>query len=193
MISGKRHSSRLFLALLAVPLLSAGEESAISIKEIFKPSAQSLVMRFQEEKSMQILSQAVTSRGLLRFIPPDTLVREDEGSRGTVYRIEGNQVSISEGNRILRQFDLDTSPEIAGIATSLRALLAADGKALEEHYTLILSGSGSDWMLQLTPRFEQVSRIIEKILIRGGDGQIQRIDTYEQSGDISRMILIPDG
>ncbi|MCB1868357.1 MAG: hypothetical protein KDI43_07455, partial [Gammaproteobacteria bacterium] len=99
-----------------MPLLSAGEESAISIKEIFKPSAQSLVMHFQEEKSMQILSQAVTSRGLLRFIPPDTLVREDDGSRGTVYRIEGNQVSISEGNRILRQFDLDTSPEIAGIA-----------------------------------------------------------------------------
>lgn len=192
MISGKTLSFGILLALLtAIPTL-ATEPAAISLQEILTPPEQPLVMRYREEKSLQILKQALTSSGLLRFIPPDTLVREEDGWRDVVYRIEGNQVSLSEDNRILRQLDLKLSPEIAGIATTLRALLAADTETLEKQYTLTLTGSSSDWTLQLTPRIEPISRFVEKILIDGGNGQIRMIDTYELSGNKSRMTLVPD-
>jgi hypothetical protein len=193
MISGKSFRFLLFLALLTLSTLSvAAEPAAISLKEILIPSEQPLTMRYREEKSLQILDQILTSSGLLRFSPPDTLVREVDGWRDIAYRIEGSQISVSEGGRILRQLDLQASPELAGFATTLRALLAADIEALKKQYTLTVAGTAANWTLQLTPRNEPISRFIERISIGGGGGQIRFIDTYEQGGSHSRMDLMPD-
>ncbi|MCP4287341.1 MAG: hypothetical protein GY792_23350 [Gammaproteobacteria bacterium] len=188
-----KFSFGIFPTLLAALSTLAAEPAAVAMKDILTSPERPIAMRYHEEKRLQILSQALTSSGLLRFIPPDTLVREEDGWRDIIYRIEGDQISISEDKKVLRQLDLKLSPEIAGIATTLRALLAADTTTLEKHYTLALTGSSSDWTLQLTPRIEPISRFVEKILIDGGNGQIRRIDTYEQSGDKSRLTLVPDG
>ncbi|MCB1859618.1 MAG: outer membrane lipoprotein carrier protein LolA [Gammaproteobacteria bacterium] len=193
MIFGKNPSYRLFLALFIAPCAWCKEPAAISILEVLKPPKQPLTMHFREEKRLQILNQPLKSHGLLRFIPPDTLVRKEDGWRDISYRIEGDQVSISEGERVLRQFDLGLSPGVAAIATTLRALLAADIQTLEKHYTLTLTGSSSEWTLLLTPRDKPASQFVKKVLIDGGNGRITAVDTYEQNGDRSHMMLMPDG
>jgi len=191
MIFGKNFKLLLLALLLALPTLAA-DPLAPTLEEILNPNNQPLEMRYREEKTLHILDQTLTSSGRLRFIPPDTLVREVDGWRGMVYRIEGNQINISEGDRVLRQLDLGSSPELAGFATTLRALLAADIETLTNHYDLTLTGSTADWSLQLIPRNEPLSRLVERISIEGGDGQIRLIDTFEWGGNHSRMALLPD-
>ena len=178
--------------LLAMLPALAAEPAAVSLKEIINPSERPLAMRYREEKTLQILNQTLTGSGLLRFIPPDTLVREADGWRERVYRIEGNQINISEGGRVLRQLGLGSSPELAAFATTLRALLTADTETLEKQYALTLTGTAANWSLQLIPRDEPLSRLVERISIEGGNGRIRSIDTFEWSGNHSRMALMPD-
>jgi hypothetical protein len=115
-----------------------------------------------------------------------------DGPSRMTYRIEGNQLSISKGGRIIRQLDLQTNPQLAGVAVTLRALLKADIQTLQQQYDLKLTGKEASWMLQLIPRDDLVSRIIERISIAGGNRQIRFIDTYETGGDHSHMTLLPN-
>lgn len=189
MISGKRFSY--WWLSIALSTL-AGEPAALSPQEVLDFSGESWSLRYQEEKHLRILEQPLTSSGLLHFEPPDTLVREIDGWRGTVYRIEGNQVSISEGGRILRQIDLQAIPELAGFASILRALLAADIETLEKQYTLTLTGTVESWTLHLSPRNEPLSQLVERVSIEGGNGRLQMVEILESGGNRSRMLLNPD-
>jgi len=192
MISGKNFSSLLSLTLLvfiAGPL--PGEES-FSLGKILLPTEQPQTMRFQEQKQLGILEQALTDSGILHFIPPDTLIRKMDGPSETTYRIDGNQLNISKGGQIIRQLDLQSNPQLAGFAITLRALLKADIPTLERQYELKLTGSEVSWKLQLTPRDDLVTRIIERISISGQNRQIRFIDIYERGGDHSHMALLPN-
>ena len=69
-----------------------------------------------------------------------------------MYRIEGNRAIINEDGKVVRQLDLWGSPELAGFANTLRALLAGDIEILKNLYDITLTGRASDWSLQLTPQ-----------------------------------------
>ena len=192
MISGKSFSTLLSLTLLVCAAGSVPGEESISLGEILRPAEQAQTMRFQEQKQLGILEQTLTDSGILRFIPPDTLIREMDGPSRMTYRIDGSQLSISKGGQITRQLDLQSSPQLAGFAVTLRALLQADFQTLQQQYDLTLTGNGENWMLQLAPRDDLVSRMIERISITGGNRQIRFIDTYETGGDHSHMTLLPN-
>ena len=190
MISGKSFSTLLSLTLLVCAAGSVPGEESISLGEILRPAEQAQTMRFQEQKQLGILEQTLTDSGILRFIPPDTLIREMDGPSGMTYRIQGNQLSISKEGQIIRQLDLQANPQLAGFAVTLRALLKADIQTLQQQYDLKLTGTVESWVLQLTPRDGLVSRIIERIAIAGGNQRIRVIDTYETGGDHSHMTLM---
>ena len=192
MISGKSFRSLLALGLFSLAPGPAPAEATVSLADILHPSRQQQVMRFHEDKNLRILDQTLTSSGILRFVPPDTLIREMDGSPGKTYRIEGNQLSISKAGEVVRQLDLQTSPELTGFAVTLRALLSADIERLNQQFTLTLTGTKTNWVLQLTPRDDMLSRLIERISIQGGDNQIRFIDTYETGGNHSHMTLLPN-
>ena len=192
MISGKSFRTLLGLALISLVAAPAPGESPVSLGEILRPAEQPRVMRFREEKHLAILVQTLTSRGVLRFVPPDTLIRELAGPSGVTYRIDGSRLSVSKGGQVIRQLDLQANPQLAGFALSLRALLKADIQTLQQQFDLRLTGNEGSWNLQLTPRDALVSRLIERISIAGGKQQIRMIDTYETGGDSSHMILLPD-
>lgn len=192
MISGKRFSFRLGLVLLAsLPSLSA-QASGLVLKQILNPAEQPRVIRYREEKSLGILEQTLSGSGVLHFTPPDTLVREMDGTRNITYRIEGSQISVSKDGKLQRQLDLQTYPELAGVAVTLRALLKGDIETLKQQYALTLSGTLANWTLQLTPRNAPLSRLIDGLSIEGSQGQIRIIDTYEKGGNHSRMTLLVD-
>jgi hypothetical protein len=180
------------LALLSLAAVVAPGGNPVSLSEVLRPAEQPQVMRFKEAKHLAILDQTLTSSGVLRFVPPDTLTREMAGPSGMTYRIEGSQLSVSKGGQVIRQLDLQANPQLAGFALSLRALLKADIQTLQQHYDIQLTGSEVSWKLQLTPRDDPVSRLIERISIAGGKQQIHMIDSYETGGDSSHMILLPD-
>jgi hypothetical protein len=191
MTSGKSFSA-LLLTLFSLAPAAVPAEASVSLSDILRPAEQPQVMRFREEKHLGILDQSLSDTGVLRFIPPATLIREMDGPSGMVYRIQGSQLSIDKGGRIIRQLDLQANPQLAGVAVTLRALLKADMQTLQRQYAMQLTGSEANWTLQLTPRDELVGRIIERISIRGGNRRIRDIDTYETGGDHTHMTLLPN-
>ena len=191
MISGKSFRSLLILTLFSLAPASVFAEAAVTLDKILQPAEQPQTIRYQEQKTLGILEQTLTSRGVLRFTPPDTLVREIEGSPLMSYRIQGSQLSIHKDDQLVRQLDLDASPELAGFALTLRALLNADFHSLQQQYQFSVSGTQTAWVLQLTPSGDLLSRVIERISITGGNHRIHSIDTYERGGNYSHMTLLP--
>lgn len=180
----------LFLLLFVSPLFAA--EQPLTLEQILVPDDQPRIMRFREEKQLQILEHTLTTTGRLRFMPPDTLIREEDGESRMSYRIQGDRVSIHQGEQQLRRLDLDSAPELAAFATSLRALLAGDREALQQQFELQLSGGRDAWILQLTPRSERLSQILEHLVLRGDRHGIRTVETLERGGNRSLMELIPD-
>ncbi len=180
----------LFLLLFSLPLFAA--EPPLTLEQLLIPNDHPRVLRFREEKQLQILEHTLITTGRLRFLPPDTLIREEDGERRMSYRIQGNRVSIHQGEQQLRQLDLGNTPELAAFATSLRALLAGDSKALRQQFETQLSGEQDAWRLQLTPRSEHLGRILEQLVLQGDRSGIRTIETREQGGNRSLMELQTD-
>jgi hypothetical protein len=182
--------SLLLLLLFLSPLYAA--EQPLTLEQILIPSDSPQILHFREVKRMQILEHTLITNGRLRFIPPDTLIREEEGARQMSYRIEGDLVTIHKGGQQLRQIDLGSTPELAAFATSLRALLAGDSEALRQQFKLDLSGQRDAWVLQLTPKSERLSQILERLVLKGDGEGIRTIETLEQGGNSSLMELVVD-
>lgn len=180
----------LLLLLFAFPLFAA--EEPLSLEQILVPSDQPRILRFREEKRLQILEHTLTTTGRLRFIPPDTLIREEDGEKRMSYRIQGDLVTIRQGEQQLRRIHLGSTPELAAFATSLRALLAGDREALRRQFELQLSGGRDAWLLQLTPRSGRLAQILERLVLRGDGSGIRSIETLEQGGNSSLMELVTD-
>jgi outer membrane lipoprotein-sorting protein len=186
-----RADLRLVLLLLFVsPLFAAGQP--LSLEQILVPDDHPRVMRFREVKQLQILEHTLVTTGRLKFIPPDTLIREEDGESRMSYWIQGDQVSIHQGEQQLRRLDLGSTPELAAFATSLRALLAGDREALLQQFELQLSGERDAWLLQLTPRSERLTQILERLVLKGDRHGIRTVETVERGGNRSLMELLPD-
>ena len=180
------------LLLLLLPLSLFATEQPLALEQILIPGDQPQVLRFREEKQLQILEHTLTTSGRLRFIPPDTLIREEDGEPRMSYRMQGDRVSVHQGAQQLRQLDLASAPELAGFATSLRALLAGDREALQQQFEIQLSGGQDAWRLELTPKSERLSQILERLILRGDRDGIRTVETLERGGNRSRMEFIPD-
>jgi hypothetical protein len=178
----------LLLLLFAFPLFAA--EQPLTLDQILVPSDQPRILRFREQKRLQILEHTLTTTGRLRFLPPDTLIREEDGEKRMSYRIQGDVVTIRQGEQQLRRMDLGSTPELAAFATSLRALLAGDKEALQRQFELQLRGGRDAWLLQLTPRSKRLARILERLVLKGDEDGIRSIETLEQGGNRSFMELL---
>ncbi len=190
MVFGMRPDLRLlFLLLFTLPLFAAG---SLTLDQVLVSSDHPKVLRFKEEKRLQILEHTLTTTGRLRFIPPDTLIREEDGEQQMSYRIQGDFVTMQQGDRLLRQIDLGATPELAAFATGLRALLLGDSGALQQQFELQLSGRRDAWLLQLTPRSERLAQILEQLVIRGDADGICSVETRERGGNSSLMELTSD-
>ena len=145
---------------------------------------------FVEQKSIAMLEQPVESSGELFYSAPDRFEKRTLQPKPEVMRLEGNMLVVEQGRK-KRVLNLDRYPEVAAFVASIRGTLAGDRAALEENFTLSLSGSEQDWLLLLEPKADKIRKLLKEMRISGSGGALLSIAVEQADGDSSFMTITP--
>jgi hypothetical protein len=154
---------------------------------------QSASAHFTERKTIHLLTAPLLASGTLTYAAPDYLRKTTISPVPEDFVLDHGKITITGGpDNQTHHFAVGDDPRIGGLVEGIRATLAGDLPTLERFYTVQLSGTTTDWQLDLLPRNADLAHFIKWILIRGSQGQISTIDTASSNGDLSEMSITED-
>jgi outer membrane lipoprotein-sorting protein len=167
-------------------------QASLSLDELMRRlgSVPARQARFVEEKQMAALAKPLEAQGRLIYARPGHLEKVTESPSLERLVADGDRAWLQTENRTEMVF-LPQHPELRALIDAIRGTLGGDLAALEEFYSVELTGSLEDWRLTLTPKGERVAKYIRKITVQGQDAEPKRIETIEADGDTSRMTITP--
>lgn len=171
-------------ALAALLSLSAPALAAFDVAALMKRLAATEEVRasFVERKHSPVLVASIDSSGTLLYRRPDVVEKNVAKPRAQRLRILRDEVLIERDGRT-RRIAFASQPAVAAFAASLRGVLSGDAAVLERYFRLQVSGDETRWSLELTPAEASVASFVERIVVGGRGGRVERIETFEASGD----------
>ena len=145
---------------------------------------------FTERRHVAMLEQTLESSGKLSFEAPDTFVRETLKPRRERIAINGNTLTLSQGDRT-RTLALDSAPEAAVIVEAIRGTLTGNRVALERNFKTSLSGNAQLWLLELVPREARLRSQVISVRVAGQHGVVREVLVALPDGDRSVMSIDP--
>ena len=141
---------------------------------------------FTERKHSPVLAAPLDSSGTLLYRRPDVVEKTVIRPRRERFRILGDEVVVERGGKEQRM-GLASQPMLAGFAASLRGVLSGDAPTLQKYFKLRVAGDEKAWTLELTPADNTLSNHVERIVVAGRGGRVERIETFETTGDRTVM------
>ena len=186
--------SRIAAALLLCAAMLSAAAQDVSLTELMSLLSQRQSSRatFVEKKFFKLLDKPVESSGELEYIAPDRVKKQTLTPKPELMLLEGDKLTLENAKKRRRTVDLNDHPEVATFVTSIRATLSGDRAALENYYTVSVSGPLEQWQLLLVPRQEQLLKVIKQIRISGAQARVARIEFEQADGDRSEMIIADD-
>lgn len=152
-----------------------------------------------------ILSEPLTSRGVITFRPPDYLRKTTTSdSRSVTLTIDGDRVVIDSTSGH-RELTTDQVPALGVLLSGLSAVAAGDAQALQRHFRAEVGGSREHWRLKLKPldgapegaygrahSAEERMRI-DYLVLSGHGGALKRIEWRTEGGDHTVLRFTGDG
>lgn len=152
--------------------------------------------RFVEHRFLHVLKTPIETRGALQFDAPDRLVKAaDPSATGPGERVvmDDDRLTIDRGAGKPIVIGMNDHPEVAALATSLRATLGGDGAALQRVFEVTVSGTLEHWLMVLQPRDPAARRLLQWVRVTGYGERITGIDTANAEGDRSEMHIVEQG
>jgi outer membrane lipoprotein carrier protein LolA len=144
--------------------------------------------QFVERKTLRVLDAPLVSSGTLLYVAPDQVEKITVLPERERIAISGDRLTIEGGGSDRpRTLSLANAPEIAAFVEAIRGTLAGD-----LFYRIELAGGRAAWKLDLTPRAEQLARLVRRIRISGSGEKITGVETDEGDGDHSEMSVAED-
>ena len=145
---------------------------------------------FFASKASGLLATPIESRGTLSFdtkgrIEKHTLTPIDE--RVT---ITDKAVRIEQPGKPADELLVADNPALAAYAQGLRAVLAGDPAPLREHFDVEVGGNVGQWTIALQPKRLKMQAAVQRIVITGANGLIQRIETTDGAGDVETLSVL---
>ncbi|WP_220480986.1 LolA-related protein [Marilutibacter penaei] len=186
-----------WLALLAVPLVTAGAPVAASTdaaadidwvlaRIVRPPPAQT---PFLELRGSAMLQAPLRVVGEYRRLEGDALVRDVLQPYRETTTITDDEVVIERAGRTARRFPMSRAPELAGLRSGFGALLKGDRATLERHYEVAVDGPRNGWVLTLVPRDAALAARLHEVVLRGRGAELRCIETWPAGGDAQRSLL----
>lgn len=146
---------------------------------------------FFERRLSPMFSKPLESRGMLNFRPTGQLEKLTTSPirERLIITQEGLSIQADE-KAAARTIRFEEQPQLAGIAQSIRSILAGDAQPVLRYFEVRTSGSLRDWQLLLLPREAALKRAIRQISVSGRDGHIRLVETTEASGDVIELSLL---
>jgi outer membrane lipoprotein-sorting protein len=147
---------------------------------------------FEEEKFVGAVTAPLVSRGVLRFEPPDKLIKKTETPYPETAIVDKDSLRIVNANGVeTTHIGLWIDPDLQLVFDSLRAVLRGDADTLRDLFDTTLTGEADDWTLEMVPREAgPVPSRVARILVTGGANRLHGFDIYETGGDRSLTRLL---
>ncbi len=186
-----RHAMRAGVVGLAIAVASMTAQ-ALEVQQLMGWLAQTREgsATFVEERTVNGFDAPLVASGELYFKAPDLFERRTLKPSRESMSVNGNTMTLARGSQ-KRTMTLDAAPEAAAIVSAIRGALTGDGKALATHYRVAVSGQPERWLLDLTPRDEQLAANVRIVQMRGNQGVVNTIEVWFASGDRSVMKITP--
>ena len=146
--------------------------------------------RFVERREVQVLDRTLVSSGRLAFEAPDTFVRETLEPRRDRMVVEGDRVTLTQGERS-RTMQLDASPEASVLVEAIRGTLTGNRAALERLFETRVSGTAERWALELVPRDPRLRGQVAAVEVSGREAVAREVQVQLADGDRSVMTIEP--
>jgi outer membrane lipoprotein-sorting protein len=144
---------------------------------------------FIETKSIAALSEPITASGTLIYRRPDYLAKITRSPRPEQLVVDGNQLSLAEGNQAAHIVALDSHPHLRALVDAIRGTLSGNLALLRRWYDVTMTGSFAAWRLGLTPLDAGIASLIRFIAIDGSGTRLHAVHTMQANGDESRMAI----
>jgi outer membrane lipoprotein-sorting protein len=192
----QRFFTTCLLAFLVCTPLRAEEAARLDPDTLLAEFARipTATARFDETRRHAGTQTATQSRGILRYTAPDRLERETEYPQRELSIVNGNWLTLErtvDGKPVRRSLPLDQLPTLNTFFTALRATLGGNRRALEDLFSIALTGDFTAWNMTLKPRADAGSSGVKQIRLNGEAVSIRRIEVDEAGGDTVKTILTP--
>jgi Outer membrane lipoprotein carrier protein LolA-like len=147
---------------------------------------------FEEATYSSLLTEPVTARGVLKFVPPARLEKIITAPSRERYVVEGDQVSFeSERKGVKQTVSIEDYPALGSFVEAFQATLTGDLTRLRKVYEVSMDGTRRHWTLLLRPRESSGKSVVDYILLTGSEGRVATIAVRAPDGDRSVMTLRP--
>ena len=142
--------------------------------------------RYKEERRLALLAAPLVSEGTIHFAPPTKLARHQTSPAKASVVVDGKRLRF--GDDVGKDdIDLASNPVVAVFVDSFLQVLAGDADALEKHYTIEFTGGTTTdaraWTMTLRPKAAPMTKIVERITLRGREAVVRELEVLEVGGD----------
>jgi outer membrane lipoprotein-sorting protein len=175
--------------IAALFLLFSVNSFAFSVDDLQQQLSQSTLVRgeFSQVRTMQMFNHPLSTLGTF-FLEHDKGLLWQQNTPFPIYlTLTKNKLrqSINGESQVMN----DSENPMAFYFTRLfLSLFKGDTKAIQENFTMTLTGSKEGWILLLTPKSAPINSVFETIKIEGGL-YLNRVVLREVRGDVTEMIF----
>lgn len=177
----------LLLACILFSLPGQAEDFSLEQLMLLLASQSTVKAEFKEEKFDSFLQIPLLMSGQVSFIAPEYLEKIVHKPSFQSFILNGGKITITVRQQPSKTYSLDQHPEIRAFSESFRSTLSGDLETLQIFYDVKLTGQADDWTMQLRPINKSISKAIKKIQFNGKHEQLNRVTTWQRSGDYSVM------
>lgn len=182
---------RLLLAvLLFAPVCAGAQTIPWGLDALMQQMAhvKKATASFTAQKTSPLLTTPLSARGVLVYRAPYYMRKTTLSPVHEVFILDHDRITMSGGpGGQTQRFSTSDAPQIAGLVTGIRAVLAGDTATLTRLYSVGLRGTEGTWQLRLVPLDARTRKIVKSITIAGSDDRVTGIDTLAPSGGLTRM------
>ncbi|HUN71769.1 MAG TPA: outer membrane lipoprotein carrier protein LolA [Steroidobacteraceae bacterium] len=180
----------LLSALPACGLAASADQPAFTLDRLMSLLAQRRQgeVSFTETDYLTLLDRPMKSSGVLVYRAPDHLEKKTLRPKPESLVLQGDQLTVQRGHRTYRM-QVSAYPQVAPYVDAMRDTLAGNEQALEKVFRVGLTGTLTDWKLELVPRDADVARKVKHVEIDGARDVIRTVEILQADGDRSVMTL----
>ena len=173
------------MSCIIILLNSYQYASAMEMQEILKLLSATPVKfaQFSETRTSYFLENPLVTKGSLEFKAPATMIKRMQEPEEIVQRIDGDVLSISNGNELNNTVYLSSNTDLAMGINAVRWMLSGDESALNQNFNITFNNVVHQWSVKLVPKDSSVSDVITSILITGEKDFIKQIKVTHANGD----------
>lgn len=176
------------LSIASLILLLPGSAAALELQSILERTMVSppASVEFREERFNRMFAESMWLTGYLEYLEDGQLRKVVQTPFEESFYVRSDRIEI-ERNGEVEVLPIRQSRSLKTMLGGIEAILAGDTERLEKAFRYELSGTETDWSLQLTPRSRRVARQLKGLTVKGDQDDVTSIRFELQGGEWHMM------